>query len=74
MEDKTFGVIKKDPQDETTQRQLKEKKSENLSAKILPGNVVDEDELAVFPCQLVRESNSFSSEIPSIWIHRFQHL
>ena len=70
MKDKTFGEIKKDPQDETTQRQLKEKLSEDLSVKILPGNVVDEDELAVFPCQLVRESNSCDFEVFPIWIHR----
>ena len=42
--------------------------------KIIPGNVVDEDELAVFPCQLVRESDSVDFEVFTIWKHRLQHL
>ena len=47
--------------------------TEDLVVEILPGNVVDKDELAVFPCQLVRESHSFGCEVAAIWIHRFQH-
>ena len=41
---------------------------------ILPRNVVDVDKLAVLPCQLVRESNSFDCEVAFIGIHCFQHL
>ena len=39
-----------------------------------PWNVVDEDELAVFPCKLVCESNSVDFEVFTIWKHRLQHL
>ena len=41
-----------------------------MKQKAVPGNVVDEDDLAVFPCQLVCESNSAQFEVFAIWKRR----
>ena len=50
-----------------------EKMRKDLLIEISPGDVVDKDKLAIFPCQLVCEAYSFGRKVTAIWIHRFQH-
>ena len=45
-----------------------------MKQKAVPWNVVDEDYLAVFPCQLVCETNSAEFEVFAIWKRCLQHL
>ena len=40
---------------------------------ILPWNIVDVNELAVFPGELVREPNSFHIKVAPIGMHRSKH-
>ena len=45
-----------------------------MKQKAVPWNVVDEDKLAVFPCQLVCESNSAEFEVFAIGKYCLLHL